>query len=113
MHIPSSTSKELTTREGTIWKYLVNKEVGISYQTLTTSSPESGRHLNREVHEIYFIIQGTAKVTVGDDEYEVRERDIVVVEPMAAHSIKTEGLTFMTFTRPDWFFDQYEHVNDN
>ena len=112
MHIQSSTSKEITTPEGTIWKYLVNKEVGISYQTLATSSPESGRHLNKEVHEIYFIIQGTATFTVGDDEYEVGERDIVVVEPMASHSIKTQGLTFVTITRPDWFFEQYEHVHD-
>ena len=112
MHILAGTSNEIATPDGTIWKYLVTNEVGISYQTLTTSSPKIGQHLNKEVHEIYFILQGTATFTVGDDVYEVGERDIVVVEPMAAHSIKTEGLTFMTITRPDWFYDQYEHVSD-
>ncbi|WP_291036407.1 cupin domain-containing protein [Herbiconiux sp.] len=110
MHIPASSSREITTPDGTIWKYAVKDEVGISYQTLNTSSPESGRHLNKEVHEIYFIIQGTATFTVGDETFEVSDRDIVVVEPMVAHSIETDGLTFMTITRPDWFFEQYEHV---
>lgn len=111
MHIPSRASKEIVTPDGKIWKYVVNKEVGISYQTLATSSPEIGQHLNKEVHEIYFILQGTATFSVGDNVYEVGEKDIVVVEPMLPHSIKTEGLTFMSITRPDWFFDQYEHVN--
>lgn len=112
MHIPASTSREITTPDGTIWKYLVNGQVGISHQTLTTSSPETGQHLNKKVHEIYFILEGTATFHVGDESYKVSERDIVVVEPMAAHSIATEGLTFMTITRPDWFYEQYEHVND-
>jgi mannose-6-phosphate isomerase-like protein (cupin superfamily) len=111
MHIPANTAREIPTPDGTIWKYSVNDAVGISYQALTADTPATGRHLNREVHEIYFIIEGNATFTVGDEEHEVRERDIVVVEPLAAHSIKTTGLTYMTITRPDWHYEQYELID--
>lgn len=51
-----------------------------------------------------------AVFTVGDERFEVGEKDIVVVEPMAAHTAETDGLTYVTITRPDWFFEQYENV---
>lgn len=110
MHIPASSAREIATPEGTIRKYRVLPDAGIAHQVITTSSPASGSHLNKEVQEIYFIIEGTAVITVGEDSFEVGEKDIVVVEPMVPHSIRTEGLTYLTVTRPDWFFEQYEHV---
>jgi len=111
MHIPARESKEINTFEGTIWKYFLNSEVGISYQTLTMRSPQSGQHLNRETNEIYFIVKGTAKFVVGDKEYDVSEKDVVVVAAGIAHYIETGTLTYLTVTRPDWKFEQYQHVD--
>jgi mannose-6-phosphate isomerase-like protein (cupin superfamily) len=111
MHIPASTSKEINTLEGTIWKYSLNPDVGISYQTLTMRSPQSGQHLNKETNEIYFIVKGTAKFLVGDKVYDVGEKDVVVVEAGIAHYIETGALTYLTVTRPDWKFEQYQHVD--
>ncbi|MGH6754628.1 MAG: cupin domain-containing protein [Bradyrhizobium sp.] len=110
MHIPFSNSREINTPEGTIWKYFLNKEVGVSYQTLTMRSPQAGQHLNRETNEIYFIVRGTAKFIIGDEEYDVSEKDVVVVEAKIAHHIETTDLTYLTITRPDWQIAQYEHV---
>ena len=110
MHIPGNNAKEITTPEGTIWNYLIKKEVGISYQVLTMRSPESGRHLNRECREFYFIIKGTAKFIVGTEEYDVNEKDVVIVEPNTAHYIETKDLTYLTVTSPGWYPGQYERV---
>lgn len=110
MHIPASKSKEINTLEGTIWKYFLSSEVGISYQSLAMRSPQSGRHLNKETSEIYFIVNGTAKFVVGDKEYDVGEKDVVVVEAGIAHYIETRALSYLTITRPDWKFEQYQHV---
>lgn len=110
MYIPFGDSKEVKTPEGTIWKYFLNKDVGVSYQTLKMRSPRAGQHLNKETNEIYFILEGTAKFVIGDDEYDVSEKDVVAVEAGIAHYIETEDLTYLTITQPDWNVEQYEHV---
>jgi mannose-6-phosphate isomerase-like protein (cupin superfamily) len=114
MHIPFSSTSKISTVEGTIWDYEINKEVGVSYQHLAMRGPKSGRYLNRECHEIYFIIEGSAKFFVDGTEYEVEEveaKDIVVVEPNTPHYIETNNLTYITITRPDWYEEQYEQVD--
>lgn len=73
--------------------------------------PKSGRYLNKECHEIYFIIEGSAKFFVKDEECEVEEKDIMVVKPNTAHYIETTNLRYITITRPDWYEEQYEQVD--
>lgn len=111
MHIPFSRTSKITTTEGTIWDYAINKDVGVSYQELTMRGPQVGRYLNRECHEIYFIIEGQATFVVGDHTYRVAERDVVVVEPNTPHHIETTQLRYLTITRPDWYEAQYELVD--
>lgn len=110
MHIPFSSTTKISTTEGTIWDYLINKEVGVSYQELHMRGPQTGRYLNKECHEIYFILEGTATFYVGDDTHQVAAKDIVVVEPNTAHYIETTSLRYVTITRPDWYEAQYEQV---
>lgn len=110
MYIPFSDTTKIDTTEGTIWDYEINKEVGVSYQELHMRGPKSGRYLNKECHEVYFIIKGSATFSVGDEQYEVREKDMVVVEPNIAHHIETSNLVYITITRPDWFEEQSELV---
>lgn len=110
MHIPFSGTGEISTEEGDIWDYPISKEIGVSYQELRMRGPKSGRYLNKVCHEVYFVIKGSAKFVVGDEEYEVGEKDVVVVEPNTAHHIETTDLTYITITRPDWYEEQYEQV---
>lgn len=111
MHIPFSKTKKISTKEGSIWDYLVNDEVGIAYQQLTMRGPKSGRYLNKVCHEIYFIIEGTATFYVGKEIYQVKQKDVVVVLPNTPHYIETSDLKYITITRPDWYEDQYEQVS--
>jgi mannose-6-phosphate isomerase-like protein (cupin superfamily) len=110
MFIPFNDTTKIDTEEGTIWDYLINSEVGLSYQQLNMRGPRSGRYLNKKCHEIYFVISGVATFFVGDDEYSVGAKDIVVVEPGTPHHIETRKLTYVTITRPDWYEEQYEQV---
>lgn len=111
MHIPFSATDKISTAEGNIWDYPINKDVGVSYQELHMRGPKSGRYLNKVCHEIYFIIKGQAKFFVGSDEYDVHEKDIVVVEPNTAHYIETSDLVYITVTRPDWYEEQYQQAD--
>lgn len=110
MHIPFSRAKKIETQEGNIWDYEINKEIGVSYQTLHMRGPQSGRYVNTVCHEVYFIIKGEAVFVVGEYKYSVSENDVIVVEPNTPHHIETEDLTYVTITRPDWFEGQAKLV---
>jgi len=110
MHIPFEKTTKIPTEEGVIWDYLINKEIGVSYQELKMRGPKSGRYLNEVCHEVYFIIEGTAKFFVGQEIYSVQPKDIVVVEPNTPHHIETSSLRYITITRPDWYEAQYKQV---
>lgn len=111
MHIPFNATTKIDTTESTIWDYLINKDVGVSYQEARMRIPQAGRFLNKESSEIYFIIAGSATFFVGDMEYQVHEKDVVIVEPNIACHIQTTGLRYITITRPDWDEGQYQHVD--
>ena len=53
-----------------------------------------------------------ATETTGEDQVQVNEKDVVVVEPNTAHHIETLDLQYVTVTRPDWYFEQFEHVDE-
>lgn len=110
MHIPFSATNDFSQPDNLIKDYEINKDVGVSYQELTSNGPKSGRYLNNKVHEVYFIIRGTGTFFVGDESYSVAAKDIVVVEPGKPHRIETSDLVYLTITTPDWYEEQAEHV---
>ena len=105
----SETTK--TTAEGDIWDYPINKDVGLSYQILNSRGPKSGKYLNKVCQEIYFIIKGTAVFYINDNRYEVKEKDVVIVEPNTPFHIETNRLEYIIVTRPDWYEEQYQEID--
>lgn len=113
MIITFSNTTEIQTTEGTIWDYpMPNKEIGISYQTLSGRGPAKGRYCNTVCNEIYFIIKGSATFYIAESTHEVREKDVVIVEPNTSHHFETEHLEYITITRPDWYEEQYKAVEE-
>ncbi len=111
MIIRSSQATKNSIEEGTISDYpMPNEDIGISYQTCQGRVPTKGNVCNSVCHEIYFIISGSATFFLGNTIEEVKERDIVVVEPNTLHHIETENLQFITITRPNWYDGQYKIV---
>lgn len=108
MHIPFSVTGTSSEPENSIRDYEISKDIGLSYQVLDGRGPKSGRYLNKECHEIFFVIKGSADFFVGNEKYEVHEKDVVVVEPSTPFHIETTSLTYITITRPDWYEEQYE-----
>lgn len=106
MYIPFAKATKIVVSQWIIWNYLLGKDMGISYQELTARGPQTGRYLNKIGSEVYFIISVSAKIHVGEDVYEVRKNDVVIVEPSTLHHIETEDLKYITITRPDWYEEQ-------
>lgn len=50
-------------------------------------------HKHGQSEELYFIIQGTAEMTLGDDIFTVAEGDTICIAPETPHCIKNTGTT--------------------
>lgn len=112
MHISFSRTQREVFEGNVVNDYLINKDIGVSYQEFSGRGPGKGRYLNGICHEIYIIIEGTATFYVGDDTYQVSPKDLVVVEPGTPHHFETSGMKYFTITRPDWYESQYKEVEE-
>lgn len=110
MHIPFSSTGTSSEPGNIIRDYEISKEVGMSYQELSGRGPKSGRYLNKVCSEIFFVVNGSGVFVVGDERYQVQEKDVVVVEPNTPFHIETDNIVYITITRPNWYEEQYELI---
>lgn len=112
MHIKSTKAKKIIVDEGVIFDYpMPNEELGISYQILHGRCPVKGRYLNTKVHEIYFIISGSATFFLGSKKFTIGKNDIIIVKPNTPHHLENvKNLKFITITRPNWYPEQYKLI---
>ena len=55
-----------------------------------------GRHHHVETEEVYYILRGAGRMTVGDETREVAAGDAVFIPRGATHTLKNTGQTPMT-----------------
>jgi mannose-6-phosphate isomerase-like protein (cupin superfamily) len=55
-----------------------------------------GRHYHLETEEIYYILAGTGRMTVGDETREVKAGDAVFIPRRQIHTLENTGQVAMT-----------------
>jgi len=50
----------------------------------------------KKSYRLYFVIEGEGTFNVGDNEYAVRQNDVIVIEPMVEYSYKGKMKLFET-----------------
>lgn len=97
---------------GKIWDYpMPDEPVGISYQEHHGRVPKKGWGVNTVCWEAYYIIEGSAKVWIDDDEYTVASGDVVILKPNQRSFLVTKKLRLLTITQPNWYPEQYKETN--
>ncbi|AFK22184.1 cupin domain-containing protein [Pyrococcus sp. ST04] len=63
-----------------------------SYVQIVEIKPRSrvGRHYHERQYELFYIISGTARLGIGDNEYEASPGDIFLVKPKTVHWVVNE-----------------------
>ena len=58
-----------------------------------TIAPDGGarEHYHRQIEEVYYLLQGQARLTVGEKTHIVGPGDTIVIPPGARHKIVNEG----------------------
>lgn len=103
-----------TTVDGsTIRELLAHRNSGIRLQSLAEARLPAGAatvpHHHAVTEEIYYILAGTADMTLGDETRPVGPGDAIAIPPGARHTIRNTGaceLVFLCTCAPG-----YEHAD--
>ena len=69
-----------------------------------------GRHHHTETEEVYYIIEGRGRMTVGDEVQDVEEGDAIFIPRRSAHSLKNTGsmpMTILLVCGPAYSYDDH------
>lgn len=80
-----------------------NKHYSLAYGEL--AKEERTKLHKMEMKELYYIIEGTGKITVNDKEKEITERDVIIVPENAEQKLENTGnktLKFLMIVNPPY-----------
>jgi len=77
---------------------------------LTGRYPSKGRVVNLECKELAYIIKGSGKVVIENEEISLKEGDLVLIEPREKYFWDGNLTIFMPCT-PAWYPEQYEEAD--
>ena len=111
MIIKKSQTRLETFDAGKVWDYpMPGEPVGISFQEHDGRVPEKGWGINTICWEAYYVIAGSARVFIGEKEYQVETGDVVVLKPNQKSYLVANKLKLLTITQPDWYTKQYNEI---
>ena len=91
-----------TTKDGSeIRELLAERNSSIRNQSLAEARLPVGAattpHYHRVTEEIYYILEGTAQMQIGDELREVRPGDAIAIPPGDVHQIRNSGRQTLKF----------------
>jgi len=88
---------------------LGDKDINGAVIKLMGRYPDKGRVVNLKCKELAYVIKGSGKVVVEDKEIELKEGDMVLIEPGEKYFWEDKMIIFMPCT-PAWHLEQYRKV---
>jgi len=91
-----NTAEPFTTKDGsTIRELLAHRNSCIRHQSLAEATLPPGAattaHYHPKAEEIYYILQGTGRMRVGDEIRDVGPLDAIAIPPGAVHQLTNTG----------------------
>lgn len=87
-----------------------DENLGVSYQELNGRQPETGSFRNTVCRELFYIIEGTAEVTIDGKTETVAAGDLIIIEPGQKHAGVYTKVKLITITTPNWYEKQGEMI---
>jgi mannose-6-phosphate isomerase-like protein (cupin superfamily) len=90
-----TSDQPFTAPDGSTVRELVQVRDGAKNQSLAEATVPPGggtiRHLHRQSEEIYFFMSGSGRMTLGNEEREVRAGEAVLIAPGTPHKLTNPG----------------------
>ncbi|MBW3600302.1 MAG: cupin domain-containing protein [Planctomycetes bacterium] len=91
----------ITADGSEIRELLAHRNSGIRNQSLAEARLPPGAattpHHHPRTEEIYYILEGTARMRIGEEERTVRPGDAIAIPPGQVHQIRNTGATVLKF----------------
>jgi mannose-6-phosphate isomerase-like protein (cupin superfamily) len=97
-HTRFEDAQPYRTKDGSLIRELMHPDRhGSRLQSLAEATLAPGAttalHRHRATEELYHILEGTARMTLGEERFDVRAGDTVCIAPGTAHCIANTGST--------------------
>lgn len=91
-----SKSETYKTKDGSEIRELFHPDLhGNKNQSLAEATiPVNGKtllHLHKTSEEIYHVTQGSGMMTLGEQQFEIKQGDTVCIQPNTAHCVENTG----------------------
>lgn len=112
MQIPKNKSiKFKIAKSSYLWEYpLKNKKLNVAFSIINGRLPDSGRLVNTECTEIYYVISGSGTVFIENKKYKIRAGSGLLIEPKQRYYVVGKKLTILCPTAPAWYPEQHKTV---
>jgi len=67
------------------------------WDTTLENSAAITPHLHEDVEEVYYVIEGTGRITIGDEEKNVTAGDVIYIPPRKIHTLIQSGVKPLRF----------------
>jgi len=96
-----------------VWEYpLHNKNLGIALAKINGRFPDSGRVLNKVCQEIYYVIGGSGRIFIENEEFELNEGDTFLIESNKKYYVVGKNLVVLCPASPDWYPEQQKIIEE-
>ena len=102
VHTRRAEVAAFVTKDGSLIRELMHPASHASHaQSLAEATVEPGMitalHRHRNSEELYFTLEGSAEMTLGETSFTVAAGDTVCIAPGKAHRIRNTGVTPLRF----------------
>jgi len=107
----SEREKKQISQGGFVYEYRdANECLGIVVSELNGRVPDEGKMKNNVVHEVYYVLSGSARVFMGNDIFEINEGDVLHVAAGKEYYVEANNLKLVIPTSPAFYPEQWENV---
>ena len=104
-----------TTKDGsTVWELFHSgsspaKDISVA-EACVGPGEETQRHEHRRSQEIYYVIEGSGTMGLGQDSFEIKAGDAIFITPGAPHNIRAglEGIRILCICSPPYAHEDTE-----
>jgi mannose-6-phosphate isomerase-like protein (cupin superfamily) len=109
----SERKEKQLARDSFVWEYpLHNKNLGVATAKINGRFPESGRTVNKVCQEVYYVVSGSGKLFVENEEIDLGEGDIYQINSGKKYYVIGKNLVLVCPTHPEWYPEQQEIIKD-
>lgn len=109
---PNSTTHSENSPVCSVDDYpLEMKDIGAAIISLNGRYPEEGRAINHETKEILFVLEGTGKIVIEDEEFELKKECIAAIEPGERYYLEGDNMKSYVINTPEFDPSQHKYVS--